>query len=193
MKKYLFIPFLLFSSLFAYPNCCPHLEQALAAVYRYPAGKELISAVESDGPVNIYCAPFSSRSAAMWVSDDRAIVINTNQPHTFGEVVRSIFFELHNARVDQKFIELDNLAVTGSLSRNAYVEGVERIEHQNAYTVALLINRAIQGGYFPSDSFWPIPSDFETHYRIQREAGHSAKIAAIYDQLCRERFYYGCR
>ena len=189
MLKLLFIPFLLFNSLFAYPTCCPHLEQALAAIYRYPAGKELIAQVEKEGPLNIYCAPFTSKSPAMWVTGDRAIVINTNQRHTFGEVVRSIFFELHNALTDRKFIELDQLAERGGISKNGYVEGIERIEHQNARTVARSIEKAIRSNYFPADSWWPIPFDFETHYRIQRETGHSNNIAAIYDQISRSNYY----
>ncbi len=189
MKKYLIVPFLLFSSLFAYPHCSPQLEPALQAIYRFPEGKKLIDEVEADGPFSIHWARFKSNSHAMWVTDDRAIVINAHSRRPYGEVLRSIFFELHNAKMNKEFERLDWLAENHRISKNDYVESTERIEHQNACQVAALINKAIQQGYFPPDSRWHIPPDFETHYMIQKEAGHSAKIAALYDSLTRSRYY----
>jgi hypothetical protein len=189
MKKYLVVPFLLFSSLFAYPRCSPQLEPALQAIYRFPEGKKLIEEVEADGPISIHWARFPANSHAMWVSDDRAIVINANINRPFGEVIRSIFFELHNAKVDKEFERIDRLAVNHRISKNEYVEAVERVEHQNALSVGTLIERAIRQGYFPPSSKWDIPPDFETHYMLQKRAGHSGRIAALYDSITRNHYY----
>ncbi|MCC5831576.1 MAG: hypothetical protein JJU12_00840 [Chlamydiales bacterium] len=189
MKKYLILPFLLFSSLFAYPRCSPQLETALQAIYRFPEGKKLIEEVEADGPVSIHWAPFPANSQARWESDTRAIVINSKMRPSYGDTVRSIFFELHNAKVDKEFERIDWLALQRRLSKNDYVEAIERLEHQNALRVGTLIEQGIRQGYFPPSSRWYIPPDFETHYRIQREAGHSGRIAALYDSLIRSHYY----
>ncbi len=183
MKKYLLILFLLFSSLFAYPRCSTDLASALHAVYHFPEGRELLAQTEAEGPIQIYRAPFNSNSHAMWIGINRAIVINANSFRSFGEIVRSILFELHNAKTNSEFAYLDRLAHNRRISKSDYVKAVERLEHKNAYNTSRLIDRAISFGYFPSDAFWPIPSDFQAHYQVQKQAGHSRKIADTYDSL----------
>lgn len=185
MNKFLIIPFLLFGSVFAYPHCSQDLAPALRAIYRFPQGRKLIDEVEKSGPVMIYRAPFNSRSNAMWMEPDRAIVINARESLTFAEIVRSIFFELHNAKTAWKFSQLDSLASNYQLSKSAYIENVEWVEHQNAVTCSRLIDLAIRKGYFPSDAHWPISPDFNRHYEIQVRTGHTQKIAAMYDSLTR--------
>ncbi len=191
MKKYLLIPLLLLSSLYAYPRCAPELKSALDTIYHFPEGKKLISDVEAEGPISIHWARFHSKSPAMWVGDDRAIVINANVPRPHGEVIRSIFFELHNAIAEKRFERLDWLAENRQISKNDYVESVERIEHENACAVAALVEKAISQGYFPPNARWHIAHDFETHYMIQRENGHSGNIASLYDSLSRKYYGYG--
>ncbi len=189
MKKYLSLLFLLSSSLFAYPACSKDVEHAVHSIYHFPEGKALLEKVESEGPLQIYRAPFNSNSPAMWVPADRAIVLNTNSAHSYGEMIRSIFFELHNALTNSQFIHIDTLAQQHRISKADYVETVERLEHQNAYNTASAIARAIEHGYFPHDAWWPIPADFDTHFRVQKQSGHSAKIAATYDALSYNSYY----
>lgn len=192
MKKYLIIPFLFMSSLFAYPQCSPELQGALQTIYQFPEGKKLLEEVEAEGPISIHWARFKGTSGAMWVTDDRAIVINANARRSYGEIIRSIFFELHNAKTDKEFSRLDWLAENHRISKSDFVESIERIEHQNACRVSSLINKAIQQGYFPASSKWNVPPDFETHYTLQKDAGHSGKIGSLYESLTHDQ-YYGCR
>lgn len=187
MMKYALILFLLCSSLFAYPTCSRDLESAVQMIYHFPEGKKLIEEVEAKGALRIYRAPFNSHSCALWSGDDRSIVINSNQSRTFGEIVRSIFFELHNAKADGQFLQLDRMASSGQINKAQYIESIERLEHQNAYQTSHSIQQAIRGGYFPQDAAWPIYADFQAHYRIQKQTGHSADIASVYDSICRIR------
>lgn len=189
MKKYFLSAFLLFSPLFAYPQCSPDLQPALQAIYQFPEGKKLVDDVEALGPIKITRSPFKSNSNAMWDSHNRMVVINANSSLSYGEIVRSIFFELHNAKTDSQFDQLDWLAIHHRISKSQYVESVERIEHHNAYSAAQLINKAIYHGYFPSTSKWPITPDFNVHFSIQKQTGHSGAIAAMYDALTRSTYY----
>lgn len=190
MKKYFTALFLLVvGSLNAYPRCSPDMERAVRAVYHFPEGRKLLAEVEADGPIQIYRAPFNSNSHAMWVATDRAIVINANSHRSFGEVVRSIFFELHNALTNEQFAALDMRVRQKQIAKSDYVEAVERLEHQNAYNTSRAIDHAIRHGFFPQDSWWPIPADFHAHFQVQIESGHSAKIASSYDSMSREGFY----
>lgn len=189
MKKVILSLLLLSSAAFAYPRCAKELAPALKTVYQFPAGKQLIAEVENDGALQVLYAPFNSNAHALWDSRRRAVVINSNSRKSHGEIVRSIFFELHNAKSSNDFAHLDWLARSRHISKHAYVEAVEKIEHQNAYRVANLINQAIDQGYFPSSSWWPIPSDFATHFAVQQRSGHSQHIAQTYDYLAR----YDCR
>lgn len=125
----------------------------------------------------------------MWVPCDRTIVINANLQRPFGEIIRSIFFELHNASTTSEFIQLDTLAQARKLSKHEYVESVERLEHKNAYSCACLVDKAVRLGYFPREAEWYIPANFQLHFQVQQESGHSQNIASTYDDLAHS--YYG--
>ncbi len=189
MKKYAFIIFLLTSSLFAYPRCSSDLAPAVQAIYRFPEGRQLLETVEKEGPLHIYTDRFNSHSNAMWVGCDRSIVINANNRRPYGENLRSILFELHNAKTDKTFEYYDGLAERGEISRTEYVNTIEWLEYKNARDTAHLIHKAIQQGFFPKECYWPIASDFHTHLEMQKYSGHSAQIAAIYDAITHSSYY----
>ena len=179
--KNLITTLLLSSSLHAHSTCKCNLQAALHLIYHFPAGKEVITQAEAKGPISIYHAPFESISNAMWVATSRSIIVNSNHPRTFGQLVRSIFFEMHNAIANEQFAELDHLARQRLISKYDYIKAVEQLEYENAYKTAKLIDQAIREGYFPQDAFWPISTDFDTHFELQKRCGHSDWIAADYD------------
>ncbi|MCH9626512.1 MAG: hypothetical protein S4CHLAM2_01340 [Chlamydiales bacterium] len=189
MRKYILIICLLTSSLSAYPRCSSDLAPAVQAIYRFPEGRQLLEQVEKEGPLRVYMDRFNSQSGAMWVGCDRSIVINANHKRSYGEKLRSILFELHNAKTDKTFEYYDQRAERGEISRAEYIETIEWLEYQNARNTADLICKAIQQGYFPRESYWPIASDFHAHLEMQKYSGHSAQIAAIYDAITHSREY----
>lgn len=192
MRRFLLVLFLILNSLSAYPSCAPELKSSLKAVYSFPPGRQLIDEVEKEGPIWIYCASFSGNSRAMWVPGKRAIIVNTRFSPSFSDGIRSILFELYNAKQNRAFLYLDNLAKSHQIAKEQYVASVERLEHQNALVISDLIQRGIQKGYFPPQSKWLIARDFRQHFAIQKKTGHSDAIAGFYDSMMRfnnQKFY----
>ena len=185
MKKIALLFLLLQGCLFAAPNISSDLKEVLNVVYSCPESKKLLEEVEKEGQISIYSAPFNSNSNAKWLPDERSIILNAAKRRSFGEKVRSIVFELHNASTTKHFDELDWRAAKRQISKQDYVVTVERMEHKNALQTKQIIQKAIQAGLFPRDSFWNIPDDFNTHYQVQYSSGHSQAIGALYDQLQR--------
>ncbi|NGX60684.1 MAG: hypothetical protein K940chlam9_00151 [Chlamydiae bacterium] len=183
LKRFLSLFFLLTGSVYAYPTCSPEVSSAVQTLYKIPEARELIQKVEADGPVRVYVTPFPNGSNAMWRADERAIILNGNKSRTYGEMLRSILFEFHNAAADKEFMKTDWMAKQGQISKNTYIEQIERIEHSNALSTCNIIEQAIAKRIFPMDARWSIPSDFHFHFQIQKESGHSQAIAVTYDCL----------
>jgi len=183
MKKFLLLFIFLPSLVFAYPAVSPDLAEALKMLYNYPQAKSLLEKVEQEGPISIYSAPFQSNSNAMWMPDERAIVVNSLRQRSRGQEVRLILFELHNAIASKEFDHLDQLASWNKITKNDYIWSVEYLEHQNALNTKILVENAIAAGIFPKDSRWHIPSSFQEHLHTQSQSGHSAAIGALYEEL----------
>lgn len=186
--RFFLIHFFILSSLYAYPSCSAELKSSLEAIYFFPPGRQLLEEVERQGPVWIYCASFSGNSRAMWIADKRSIIVNSRFFPSFADGIRSILFELYNAKQNQRFLHVDNLARNHQISKEEYIERVEYLEHQNALAVSKLIECGIEKGYFPPQSRWLIAKDFKRHFSIQKRSGHSDAVAGFYDSMMR-RYY----
>lgn len=166
-------------------NFTAETKKAIETIFQLPEAKELYVNVQKQGPIKIEMFPMENEeSEAFWDGNDRAIRINSLKNSSEGVLISSILFELHNALTNYQLIYLVDLAVTGQISQEVYVENVERMEHQNALRTSELIDIGIKKGLFPSDAYWPIFKNFEDHYQIQQIQGHSAWLANHYNQIC---------
>ncbi len=167
------------------------LKPAVEKMLRYPKAQRLLQEAQREGPISVRSRPFHvSTSNAMWNAGNRTITLNSNHPRNEGEAIRSMIFELHNAKNNKRLHAVDLQARSGSLSKEAYVRNIEWVEHQNALEAKHLLDEGVNLGYYPSSSRWPIIENFEEHYRLQQSAGHSQFIAGIYDQISPHRNYY---
>lgn len=183
MKKILFL--LIFSPtlLFAYPSVSKDLKPLVDTLWYFPESQEVLKKVEQKGGISIFSSSFNSFSSALWNGTDREIVLNSSSRRSRGEKMRSILFELHNALADEDFIRIDKMAASGTLSKEDYVEMIERLEYKNALETKQIIDRGIAQGYFPKDMVWPIFTNFEDHFNMQLQTGHSKAIAALYESI----------
>lgn len=173
--------FVFFASIEANVHCSPEVEASLAAIRRLPEGKQLIESVETNGDLTIRCRnlpehPFS----ALWNAETRTIEVNACRSHNR---LCSIIFELHNAKTSAELERYFDMAESGELSKEAFVEAVERMEHRNALETGKLIQAGIATGIFPKNCRWPVMQDFDSHYQVQQLYGHSQWIAARYDEV----------
>ncbi len=185
MKRCLFIFILLLSSsLFAYPQHTPKLCKPLHALYQVEETKQIILKAESEGPIRVRLVPLGPKgSNAMWIPSKRSIYLNSSIPRSEGVAIRSILFELHNSLSNSQFDYYNGLVQAGKISKAAYVETIERIEHQNALQTAALLERGIRNNQFPLTARWNVLHNFETHFQLQKKAGHSQFIAYNYDTM----------
>ncbi len=96
-----------------------------------------------------------------------------------------LIFERLNLRCQKEFDELVTLAKDKSISKESYVRGVEKIEHQNALKAQAMLINGLKAGLFqaPVENPYKIFDDFSTHYKFQQLMGHSQRIAERYDIL----------
>lgn len=185
MKNYLII---LCSSLFLQFTSVPKiLQKAAETINKFPQSRELLASIEEEGPITLEWAPCGKELFyACWIGEERIIVLNSSKQWTEGKKISSILFELHNAKRDAEFINLNKLAFFNQISKEEYVETVENYEYLNAVMTKELVDKGIRLGFFPKDASLPIYKDFAEHYRWQIELGHSALIAQQYDSLRQE-------
>jgi hypothetical protein len=166
-------------------SCAPELRRIWQLVQKLPEAREVIQAVLREGPLTLDVnRSLSTKFGAFWTGDARAILVNPPHPgDDCGETIGSIIFELHNALADRELTQLDQQAAAGQLSKHRYVEAVEHIEYRNAVKASKIARLGITRGLFPETAHLPVYSSFEEHFRIQREAGHSAWIGRTYEQL----------
>ncbi len=168
----------------------PALVPLVNKILLLPEMKKNMEYVLSEGPITIRCeSKGTSGFNAMWNGTDREIIVNNSPHRTEGKMICSILFELHNAKTDRTFMSLINSACRGTLSKAQYVEGVERMEYQNALEASTLLNKGIRQGIFSYDSYWPIARTFNEHFSIQKRMGHSDFIAQSYDNFVRANYY----
>lgn len=165
--------------------CSPKLQSCLTAIEMLPEAKKLLDSIQQEGPIRITTSNSSlaKQFGAFWDPDDRVICVNLAFHSSEGKLIGSILFELHNASINSKLEHLDFLAYKKKINRDHYVESVERLEYQNSKNAAALAEKGVQLGIFPSSARLPTYRNFEEHFRMQQEGGHSSQIAHNYDQL----------
>lgn len=160
------------------------LQEATKQLLGLSEARQLLGELQREGEIVLKSVPLGqSESDAMWLGGERVIVVNTSRLRSTGEKLSAILFEMQNARAHQKFLRLDALAIAGELSKEKYVEAIERLEHENALRTARLLEAGIAAGIYPSDAHWAVLRDFEDHYRLQQIMGHSDQIGKIYNHL----------
>lgn len=165
-----------------FTSCPSNLEPLVEKLEQTPEAKKLMDLATSEGPIRLIEKPMgASGMNAMWNINERTVILNSSKYRAPGEKMRSILFELQNARTTRHFIELDMLVRKRQLSKNEYIKRVEKLEHNNALLIMDLIDRAITAGYFPPSAKWNIVRNFEEHLSWQKIQGHSALIARNYD------------
>lgn len=192
MKRYILFIFILFnlnSSLFAdcnpydyFHHIPPSLVQSVNAILRFPKSHKLIHEVTRQGKITLLTTSMPGEPEAIWNSNNRSIIINTYTTKNPGRALSSIIFEFHNAKSTDTLYQVHHKASTGQLTKEQYVETIERIEHANALSASELLNKGIQEGFFPKTAKWTVLKNFEAHYRFQQLAGHSQWIARKYDR-----------
>jgi hypothetical protein len=165
-------------------ECAPELQQSLAQIQKLPAARELIAKVQKEGPFRIQVnRSISGQFGAFWDPDQRVIHVTLSPDRVEGSLIGSILFELHNAIASSKLDYYDSLAAARKISKDKYVEAVERMEYQNSLSTAKLAEQGVAMGIFPKGARMPTYASFEEHFRIQKMGGHSQWIANNYDSL----------
>lgn len=166
----------------------PAFQAEVSAILSLPEAHELLTSIQRDGRISIRLSRnMPDGCEALWCDDERLIAVNDTTCRSRGVRIRSILFELHNASAKAQFGSLDRLAMTGKIAKEAYVEGIERIEHNHVLRTCKLIELGIQRGIFPIDTRWMVMRDFASHYLMQQLTGHSEHVAKNYNDLAPRR------
>ena len=96
-------------------------------------------------------------------------------------------FELIKASTEDKMESHSHMANQGALSRAEYVEGIERIEHQNTLKACQLLDLGIQKRLFPKDAAARCDATFDEYFKRQKETGHSNFIAKDFNRIAPHR------
>lgn len=166
--------------------CARQLQSCLDKILQLPEAKRLISSIQQEGNIRVIVNNdhyLSRQFDAFWDPHYRTITVNYSSHPDEGSLIGSIVFELHNASMNSQLKHLNYLAETGRIDREAYIEGMEKIEYQNSLNASYLTYQGIQRGIFPKSAFLPTYATFEEHYRIQKKGGHSAYIGHNYDSI----------
>lgn len=169
-------------------DCAPELQPSLRKILLLPEAQQLISEVQREGVLKIRISNnhgISRQFGAFWDVDHRTIFVNATRSE--GEIIASIIFELHNARVNAQLNYFDSLASTGRISLGKYVESIEYLEYQNSKKAAAITTMGIQKGFFPPGAHLDTYRNFDEHFYYQKVGGHSAIIAQNYKILSRSR------
>ena len=162
--------------------CVKELQHILATIQKVPQARTLISNVLKEGPIRITINTHLPKEfGAYWEGNQRIIVVNYNNPES--ELIDSIIFELHNALANTQLNHFDYLASSGQMTRNQYIESIERLEYSNAHLSKKIMERGVQMGVFPKNARLQLCATFEEHFRIQKKYGHSEWIGKNYDDL----------
>lgn len=186
----LFTLILLFSPLNAITltKSSPMAQKAISTLQKLAQYPALIKEIEKNGPIKLEMANLKDEQFdAFWDSTNRTIRINLLKNEKFDVLIVSILFELHNAKSDLRFKELYTKAKFGQITKEKYVEEVERMEHQNALSTSLIIDNGIKIGLLNEEARWPILKNFDDHYALQQLKDHSQWIANNYDSMSPKR------
>lgn len=161
----------------------PQLRAVVAKMLELPEARELLTQVTRDGPIGIVMQnDATGEFDALWDGDARLIKVNSYKHPNEGSWICSILFELHNASTNKYMLSLYQSAESNHVSKELWVEQMERMEHTNALKTCRLLEKGITLGIYPAEATWTIFNKFEDYYKLQQITGHSQWFATIYDQ-----------
>lgn len=160
------------------------LKPSIEKIYALPESSELLQKVEQQGPlIIIYESCPGYPYFAHWNGQERTITINSDKHPSEGQIIQSVIFELNNALDAHELSVFYSQAENGALDKEAFVEGIERMEHRHTLDTAALLKKGIDQKIFPENALWPSIVEFRTYYQIQQLTGHSQWLAERYDQV----------
>lgn len=166
--------------------CSYELKGCLNKILQLDEAKELIGKIQKEGHFSIVANGnhhLSQQFGAFWDPCRRIITIHCAKNSDEGIMIGSIIFELHNADANSELLRLDNLAASGQIDRNHYVQGVEYVEYLNSKKASSMVTKGIKAGLFQRSAFLPTYRTFKEHYSAQVSSGHSDQIAKNFDGL----------
>jgi hypothetical protein len=168
-------------------ECAPQLRKYLTTIQKLSEARQLIADIQREGPIRIKLNDhhLSEKFGAFWDMYNRNICISDSSKNSEGDVISSIIFELHNAQANSKIEYYDNLAIKRKISRENYVQAIERIEFENSKKASAIVEKGIKLGIFPVTARLNTYRNFEEHYHYQKIGGHSAWIGKSYDEYIR--------
>lgn len=159
------------------------LQPIVAKMLKLPEAQDLLNRVNQQGSVTIIIDNQSSGEFdALWDGGERIIRLNSYRHSTEGSWICSILFELHNASTNQHMSNLYQAAAQNRMTKEQWVEQMERMEHSNARKTCELIEKGIAQGIYPQETRWSIFYSFDDHYKLQQITGHSTWLANSYEQ-----------
>lgn len=160
------------------------LEGVVNLALQLPEVQAVLDEVLKDGPIQVKKnKKYSSEFEGYWEDWTRTIYITKDRYSSNGTLLSTFMHELHNAYRNSDLSYYNELARQHKISKKKYVRAIEYVEFLNARDSSRLLALGIERGIYPKDARWDIPEDFEVHYKIQRQSGHSAYIARSYDYL----------
>ena len=164
-------------------NCSPQLQKTLQAILKIPEAINLINSIRKEGTISIVAKNnyLSKQFGAVWDPDQRVIYIEVSSDRTEGTLIGFLLFELHNASVNYRIKELNNMASRGEINKEKYVESMEYLEYINSLNASRIAQIGIRMGALPWDSHLPTYNNFEDHFNAQKMSGHSDCFARNYD------------
>lgn len=168
-------------------SCSPTLRRHVEIIERLPEAKDLITAIQKEGPIHIQAntTPLASKFGAYWDCDRREINISLGESRSDGSIIGSILFELHNALVVSQWNHLDRLAMERKIDKFTYIKEAEYLEYQNSLNCAKLADKGIEMGFYPRGARLNTYRNFDEHFYYQNISGHSQVFSRNYDSLSR--------
>lgn len=161
----------------------PQLKPLVTTLLTLPEARTLLAKVSQEGPVGIVMQNDpTGKFDAMWEGDSRLIKVNPHRHPNEGSWICSILFELHNASTNKHMLSLFRSAENNQVSKEAWVEQMERMEHTNALNTCRLLEKGIAQGIYPPEAHWTIFNSFDDYYMFQQITDHSQWLANKYDQ-----------
>lgn len=165
--------------------CASQLQSYLQSILKIPEAKVLLESIAKEGPIRIVTGnhAVSRQFGAFWDPDRRIICIHLPSHAPQQEIIGSLLFELHNAAANSKIHQLNQLASQRKINKERYIESMEYLEYMNSKKASQIAVKGVKMGALPQGSDLPTYSNFQEHFKAQKQSGHSACFAHNYD-LC---------
>lgn len=156
------------------------LKSIIKSIDSYPPTHKLLEAVMSK--VTPLCVVIGQTPfLASWTPETNTITLDKKLSGP-DQQITFLLFELLNALSEEEFEKLRKV----DINKSSYVEGVEKLEHDNLLKLDELLNAAIADGLITKKVIRVI-KDFPAFYRHQQLTGHAKKIGERYDRLYPEK------